>query len=216
MSVPFGFMGSGSGDGRIRTPGNNGGLGGSGSGGNGAGGGSGVSIFGYCMPGYGDLPTTSCTKCGCPTYVPVYAGRCISSDTFVMRENGSEVELGMLGVGEKILGIDCDGKNCMQEIVAFRVFEAECLEVSFADRKILCTHSHAFITPGIDELYANQAKPGDSVLGEDGTVREIVSIEPAGTMNVVALSVTPNHMFYAGGLVHHNKICLEEEFSPTP
>ncbi len=187
-----------------QTPGNNGGIGGPSAGG-GSAGSPGAQNANYCYGGQGNIPMQPCDSCECNSTPANPAGKCLDLGTRVMTSDGNSVEIGSVALGDKILGIDCDGELAEQTVTGIRKFESECMQIEFESGNIVCTPSHAFITKCIDEIFAEHLNVGDTLLKEDGSEVEILGIMEVGVRTVVAIEVEPNHMFIAGTLVHHNK-----------
>lgn len=185
--------------------GQNGGLGGSGAGGSGANGsGDGNAIYGWCVGGVsGDLPEP--TPCCSETYTPANPVNCLWGESEVSLGDGSHRKLCEIVKGDVISGIDCSGQIANQTVLNVAHFEAECLKVSFGDYEVVCSKGHNFIGAGIVEMPAFTLKQGDAVLSITGQNAEVVSIEDVGIMPVVAIEVSPHHMFIADGVAHHNK-----------
>ena len=169
---------------------------------------------GGCVPGFGSLPEP-----GKDDGIPSGGSTCLSSETTVTDINGKKRPISNLNPGDQILGVDCAGNLAMQTVVQADSFESPTLLIKIGDKEVTCTASHLFIGPGIVEVRASEISAGAKVLGESGETLTVTSVEAGSeSEQVTAIEVAPDHMFFAGGILHHNKVFCQANSTtfPTP
>jgi len=109
-----------------------------------------------------------------------------------------------LVVGDRILGLSEAGEVKEQEITQVVRSEARCIEIFLEAGSVVCSLSHHVVDFCGNIVLAAVLEEGDLLKLESmqaGVVQRVVGCE---MREVVGLTCSPDHTYFAGGILHHN------------
>lgn len=157
---------------------------------------------GPCRTGGGNgLPNPKCLT----PFMPGGGNCCLASGHKITLATGELKDSSEISLGEALLGVQCCRETAIQQVVAVKSFEAECIRVVHNRGEILCTRTHLLLDPSLDAVMASELKAGDKLVSSEFEEIEITSIEVDQVRQVFAWTCEPDHTFICDGLLHHNK-----------
>lgn len=154
-----------------------------------------------CEPG--DLTTMMTAACG----GKCEGSTCLAEGAMVLMGDGIAREVESLDVNDRVAGIDPGGIAREQVIQKVTRAWGRLLEVVHGEGSFFCTHSHVVFTHDGSAIRADELEPGvHRLAAPDGEPIDIVEVKGGGEGIVIALEVSPDHVFMAEGVRHHNKI----------
>ena len=132
--------------------------------------------------------------------------QCIAGEQELKFADGEVRSAATVQVGDTILGLSKDGERRVQTIVSVSKSIQPCVEIANSSGKLLCSASHYVVAQGWVEVLASGLCPDElTLIADDGSQASILSIRPMGAKEVVSITCVPDHVFFAGGVLNHNK-----------
>lgn len=135
-------------------------------------------------------------------------GGCFAPETLVLMADGSSKPINQIALGDRVMGEDEQGNRAVQTVTHLFVHEGS-YETLRLNGTLIVTPNHPMrsIRGGVKNwTEAGALSLGDLLVGLGGPVT-LTTEEPAATLPAVYnLEVEPNHTYFAGGYLVHNKV----------
>ena len=118
--------------------------------------------------------------------------------------------------GDILVGLDSDGRRAPQRVVDVFGGLQPARRVIHAVGEFIASESHKIFLGDGSVVTVASLQPGQHLLGESGESIEIAAVFDIGTCPVFGWNCEPDHVFFAGGLLHHNKITLPSRTTAPP
>lgn len=120
-------------------------------------------------------------------------------------ESGNKLALS-LDHGDHVVGVNTAGCLTEQVVAEVRRETVPCVEVRHSGGVLRCSESHLLVVEGGDLVQAGLLEPAvHKLLGPDLDPITIEAVEELGELAVVGIECEPDHVYFAGGVLHHNK-----------
>lgn len=130
-------------------------------------------------------------------------GGCLDGDVLVHLANGSRKPAREVKVGDELAGPE----GSSQKVVFVASSIQPCVSVRTKDAEIIASSTHPWLVwqdGALAKMPICLITPGMSLFREDGALVEIETIVPIGHGQVSWWEVEPDHVYFAGGYLHHN------------